>query len=157
MFESVNFVQLFCRLWQFVQFCVSQKTKRVLIRSCFGSWGHLFGKMLILAPFSSLMSTFSFCINPWLKKKTRGIKWINRLTWRSSCSQMIFKKGILKSFAIFIGKHLFWSLFLIKLACNFIEKRLQHLCFPVNIAKFSRTFFYRTPLMAAFVFRLNFH
>ena len=25
-------------------------------------------------------------------------------------------------------------------ACNFIKKRLQHRCFPVNIAKFLRTF-----------------
>ena len=24
-------------------------------------------------------------------------------------------------------------------ACNFIKKRLQHRCFPVNIAKFLRT------------------
>ena len=24
-------------------------------------------------------------------------------------------------------------------ACNFVEKRLQHKCFPVNIAKFLRT------------------
>ena len=30
--------------------------------------------------------------------------------------------------------------------CNFIKKRLQHNCFPVNIAKFLRTaFFYRIP------------
>ena len=26
------------------------------------------------------------------------------------------------------------------LGCNFIKKRLQHRCFPVNIAKFLRTF-----------------
>ena len=37
------------------------------------------------------------------------------------------KKGILKNFANFTGKHLYWSLFIIKLqvyACNFIKKRL---------------------------------
>ena len=34
-------------------------------------------------------------------------------------------KCILKGFAIFTGKHLCWSLFLVKLrSCNFIEKRL---------------------------------
>ena len=33
-------------------------------------------------------------------------------------------------------------------ACNFIKKKLQHRCFPVNIAKFLRTAFYRTPLLA---------
>ena len=39
------------------------------------------------------------------------------------------------------GKHLCWSLFLIKLQ-TFIEKRLQQRCFPVNIAKFLRTAFF---------------
>ena len=35
-------------------------------------------------------------------------------------------------------------------ACNFVKKRLQHSCFPVNIAKFLRiNFFYRTSLVAA--------
>ena len=44
-------------------------------------------------------------------------------------------KTLLLNFAIFTGKHLYWNLFLVRLqACNFIEKRLQHRCFPVNIA-----------------------
>ena len=34
---------------------------------------------------------------------------------RSSCSQMFSKIGALKKFAIFTGKHLCWSLFLINL------------------------------------------
>ena len=33
-------------------------------------------------------------------------------------------------------------------ACNFIKKRLQYKRFPVNIAKFLKTAFYKTPLMA---------
>ena len=38
-------------------------------------------------------------------------------------------------------------------ACNFIKKRLQHMCFPVNIAKFrleifKNSFFQRTPPVA---------
>ena len=42
------------------------------------------------------------------------------------------------------------------IACNFIstssQKRLQYMCFPVNIAKnFMDSFFYRTPPIAAFV------
>ena len=37
------------------------------------------------------------------------------LRYRSSRSQIFFKIGALKIFAIFIGKHLCWSLFLIKL------------------------------------------
>ena len=58
---------------------------------------------------------------------------------RSSRSQMFFKIGVLKNFAIFTGKHLCWSLLQ---ACNFIKKRLQHRCFPVHIAKFSGTPFF---------------
>ena len=29
--------------------------------------------------------------------------------------EVFFKKSVLKNFAIFIGKHLFWSIFLVKL------------------------------------------
>ena len=51
------------------------------------------------------------------------------------------KKAVNKKFAIFIGKHLYWSVFNkvagLK-ACNFINKRLQHRCFPVINAKFLR-------------------
>ena len=59
----------------------------------------------------------------------------------SSHSKNIIKKT-LKNFAIFTGKQLRCSLFLIKVAgleaCNFIKKRLQDRCFPVNIVKFLR-------------------
>ena len=41
---------------------------------------------------------------------------------------VFYKKAILKTLAIFTGKHLCWGLFLIKLQA-----------FPVNIAKFLRT------------------
>ena len=67
---------------------------------------------------------------------------------RSSRLQMIFKVDVLKYFAIFTGKYLCWSLFLITLqasglkVCNFIRKRLTHRCFlVVNIVKFLRTAF----------------
>ena len=52
------------------------------------------------------------------------------------------KKPVLKNFAVFTGKHLCWSLFLINVAGLRLVtylKRLQHRCFPVNIAKFLRT------------------
>ena len=61
---------------------------------------------------------------------------------RCSRSQMFFKIGVLKNFVIFTGKYLCWSLFLIKLTPK-TPKRLQHRCFFVNIAKFSRTPFLR--------------
>ena len=59
---------------------------------------------------------------------------------RSSHWRCSIKKAAPKNFIIFTGKHLCWSLFLIKLqACNIIKKRLQPWCFPVNNAKFLRT------------------
>ena len=65
----------------------------------------------------------------------------------NSRSQMFFKTGVLKSFAIFTEQNLCWSLFLIKFqhcrpAFSF-KKRLQHRYFSVNIAKFLRRSFYR--------------
>ena len=52
------------------------------------------------------------------------------------------KKGVLKNFATFKGKHLCWSPFFYKVAglqaCNFITKRLLHSCFPVKFEKFLR-------------------
>ena len=51
--------------------------------------------------------------------------------YRSSCSLIFFKIGVLKNFANFTGKHLLESLFN-KVAglktCNFFKKRLQHRC-----------------------------
>ena len=53
---------------------------------------------------------------------------------RNSRWQMFFKIGARESLAIFTEKRL--------KACDFIKKRLQHRCFPVNIAKFLRTAFF---------------
>ena len=47
---------------------------------------------------------------------------------------MLFQVGILKNFAIFTGKRLCWSLFLI----NIIKKGLQHECLPLNVTKVLR-------------------
>ena len=54
----------------------------------------------------------------------------------NSRSQMFY--DALQNLAIFTGKHLCWRFFLI----NFIKKRHQHRCFPVNIAKCLSTAFY---------------
>ena len=51
--------------------------------------------------------------------------------------KVFYKKGILKNFAIFTGKHLCQSLFL---SCN-IKKRLWHRGLPVNFSRFLRTSF----------------
>ena len=59
---------------------------------------------------------------------------------------MFFKTGVLKSFAIFTGKHKSWCVTFYKIvnlkACRH-PKRLQHRCFPVNIAKCLRIFSHR--------------
>ena len=52
----------------------------------------------------------------------------------------VLQKRCLKKFAIFTGKYLCWSLFLIELQVwrptTLSEKRIRQRCFPVNIAKF---------------------
>ena len=51
--------------------------------------------------------------------------------FRSSHRRYLWKKLFLENFAIFIGK---------LQACNFIKKRLQHRCYPLNITKFLTLF-----------------
>ena len=48
---------------------------------------------------------------------------------------MFFKIRALKIFPIFIGRHLYWSLFL-------KDWQLQNRCFPAIIVKFLRTAFF---------------
>ena len=58
---------------------------------------------------------------------------------------MFFRTGVFKNFTDFTGKHMcqisFNKVSGLK-ACNFIEKRLQHRCFPMKFAKFLRTPFF---------------
>ena len=79
-------------------------------------------------------------------------------TWEAAVWVCSVKKDVLKNFAKFTGKQVCWSLFLINLQTLYslgnhqktydfkgnrrsktLVKRLQHRCFPVNIAKFLRT------------------
>ena len=62
----------------------------------------------------------------------------------SSCPQMFFKIGVLKNFANFTGKHLCWSLFLIKfqtLRPATLLKRDSRQVFSCTISKFLRALF----------------
>ena len=52
--------------------------------------------------------------------------------FRSSRPEVFCKKGVLRNFAKFTGKHLRQSLLLNEV----FKKRLWHRCFPVNFAKF---------------------
>ena len=57
--------------------------------------------------------------------------------------QVFCKKGVLRNFAKFTGKHLCQSLFFNKVpslrAATLLKKRLWYWCFPKNFTKFQRT------------------
>ena len=55
----------------------------------------------------------------------------------SSHRRYSVKINVLNNFTNFTGKHLCWSLFLIKK--NFIKKRVQHRCFSARFGNFLRT------------------
>ena len=84
-----------------------------------------------------------------------GIKGLTRLDLqedqntskaRSSYRRCSIKKGVLRNFAKFTGKHMRQSLFFNKVASlrpvTLLKKRLWHRGFPVNFAKFLRTSFF---------------
>ena len=66
-----------------------------------------------------------------------------RFIERNSHQRCSMKKGVLRNFTKFTGKHLCQSLFFNKVAdlrlATFLKKRLWHRCFPVIFAKFLRT------------------
>ena len=65
---------------------------------------------------------------------------------RSSRPEVFYKKGVLKNFTKFTGKHLRQSLFFNNVAgltpATLLKKGLLHRRFPVNFAKFLRTPFF---------------
>ena len=63
---------------------------------------------------------------------------------RSSHRRCSIRKGVLRNFAKFTGKHMCQSLFLNKVAglrptASLLKERLWRRCFPVNFTKFLRT------------------
>ena len=60
-------------------------------------------------------------------------------TCRRSRPEVLCIKGVLRNFTKFTGKQLCQSLFFNKIANPMPKKKLLHICFPVNIAKFLRT------------------
>ena len=104
-----------------------------------------------------------------LFNKVAGLWTCNFIQNKGIRLHMFFKIGALKNFPNFTGKHLCWSLFLVKFLTNFIkdtptqvfsceiwknfkkpflqttssgcfcQKRLHHRCLPVKFAKFLRT------------------
>ena len=68
------------------------------------------------------------------------------LTKQKQPPEVFCKKGVLRNFAKFTGKHLCQSLFFDKVAglrpATLLKKRLWHRCFPVNFAEFLWTPFF---------------
>ena len=74
---------------------------------------------------------------------------------RSSSPELLCKKGVLKNFPKFTGKHLSLTLFFHDVAglivYNFVEKETLAQVFSWEFYEVSKnTFFYRTPSVAAF-------
>ena len=73
-----------------------------------------------------------------------GVEWENFLF--SLATGGVLKKGVLRNFAKFTGKHLCQNLFFNKVAgqrpATLLEKRFWQRCFPVNFAKYLRTHFF---------------
>ena len=65
--------------------------------------------------------------------------------YKSSQQRCFIRKGVLRNFTKFMGKHLCQSLFFNKVAglrhASLIKKRLWRICFAVNFVKFPRTAF----------------
>ena len=59
---------------------------------------------------------------------------LSAILFRNSHQGCSMKKGVLRNFAKFTGKHLCQSLFV-----TLLKKKLWHRCLPVNFAKFLRT------------------
>ena len=68
--------------------------------------------------------------------------------WLSEVKVRRYSRNIISQYSqenTYVGKyHFFKDL----QACNFIKKRLQHRCFPVNTANFLRTVFLTRPVTA---------
>ena len=83
--------------------------------------------------------------------KARGIEY--SLPLENSFPEVFCRKGVLRNFAKFTGKHLCQSLFFNKVAggaCNFIKKETLAQVFSCEFCKiFKNTFSYRTPPVAA--------
>ena len=92
-------------------------------------------------------STFYTSKDVWRRKITSTSNKVAKHFWsshrsRTSHRRCSVKKGVLKNFASFTGKHLYWSYNTCITGlqpANFLKKRLQHKCFSVEFAKLLRT------------------
>ena len=90
--------------------------------------------------FASYIHTFSLTGN-FENSRKKGNKREKKLTFRSTPPEVFYKKGVLKNFAKFTGKHLCQSLFFNKVRATLLKMRLCHRCFNVTFARFLGTTF----------------
>ena len=91
-------------------------------------------------------------INGWYCVQSSRIRTSKKFT--SSCPEVSCKKGVLKNFTKFTGKHLCQSFFIDVFAgprhVTLLKKRLWNRCFLMEFCDiFKSALFYRTPPMAA--------
>ena len=85
----------------------------------------------------------TLCFTQFSKRQNLAVSALFRsftqwIKFRSSRSEVFCKKGVLKSFTSFTGKHLCRSLFFNKGLRPAIEKRLWYRWFPVKFSNFLR-------------------
>ena len=85
------------------------------------------------------------CIQKHLQKRTLQKQLRSKSSLEEQPLADVLKIGFLKSFAIFTGKHLCWSVFLNKVVglrpATLLEKKLQHRFFCENCTVFKNTVF----------------
>ena len=91
------------------------------------------------------------------KNKLEGNSTNSSVIYRSRYQSCSIKQVFLKHFAKFTGRNLSQSLFVNKVR-TLLKKRLwSNRCFPVNLAKFLKALFYRTPFDNCFWIYKNFN
>ena len=111
------------------------------------SWSSRSSKMLRLFSIQLLFSAATWIWSQ-SSKRTDLLTWRNLKSFIKLGSEAVVQrcsvtKGVFRNFPKLTGKHLYHSLFLIKLRASrpatLSKKRLWYRCFPVNFAKFLRT------------------
>ena len=126
---SINFIYIF----QFANECIEISHINFLSNS-------FSGHPISLSCLMSIKITSWKLFEIYLKYTLVQLRWY---ILRSSYQRCSIKKGVLRNFAKFTGKHLCQSLFFNKVAglrdATLVKKTLWHRCFPVNFVKFLRT------------------
>ena len=91
----------------------------------------------------------------WTRRLLRFVLFCKLISYRSNRREVFCKKGVVKNFAKFTGKHLLPAFFLIKLQAGGLQLYLKETRAQVFFCEFcgifKNTVFCRTPPVAAFV------